>query len=196
MHVFLGNLLSMIFKTTRKALRHLFPTDGRVTVRAALLIAPLLVTCLLLPSCNLIGAALGLGVMKLQFGCLPEGTLIDTANGPVKIENLKSGDLICGFGGQTVHITQIHQYREDPATNRYLRISFNNGAVISASHRHRIDGIPASELVVGGTCGPHTVTGVEPLHGVSRSFDLLTEDAGYRIGGIPVNSMIEEMLGR
>jgi hypothetical protein len=31
------------------------------------------------------------------------------------------------------------------------------------------------------------------LNGVSRSFDLLTDDAGYRIGGIPVNSMIAEM---
>ena len=29
--------------------------------------------------------------------------------------------------------------------------------------------------------------------GVEFSYDLLTEDLGYRIDGIPVNSMIEEM---
>jgi hypothetical protein len=186
----------MIFKSTRNALRHFFPTGGQVAIRATFLVTPMVATCLLLPSCNLIGAALGLGVAKLHFGCLPQGTLIDTADGPVKIETLKSGDLICGFGGQPVQITQIHQYREDPATSRYLTVSFANGATIRASPRHRIDHIPASQLVVGGACGPHTVTGIEPLHGISRSFDLLTEDAGYRIGGIPVNSMIEEMLAR
>lgn len=39
------------------------------------------------------------------------------------------------------------------------------------------------------------MTRIESLGGVSRSFDLLTEDAGYRIAGIPVNSMISEMAG-
>ena len=29
--------------------------------------------------------------------------------------------------------------------------------------------------------------------GVKRSYDLLTEDKGYRISGLPVDSMIEEM---
>ena len=28
---------------------------------------------------------------------------------------------------------------------------------------------------------------------MTKSYDLLTEDAGYQIQGIPVNSMIEEM---
>lgn len=186
----------MIFKSIRKALRNHFPARGHVAIRAVFLIVVLVSTGWLLPSCGLIAPALGLGMAKLKFGCLPQGTLIDTADGPVKIESLKAGDLICGFSGKPVQITQIHQYREDPATSRYLTVSFTNGASISASPRHRIDHMPASRLVVGGVCGPHTVTRIEPLHGVSRSFDLLTEDAGYRIGGIPVNSMIEEMLAR
>lgn len=157
----------------------------------------LLVFCTLpLPSCNLIGTALGLGLAKLQFGCLPEGTRIDTTSGPVKVEDLKSGDLITGFHGDPVRITQIHQYREDPATSRYLTVHFANGSSFSVSPRHRIDGTPAAELNVGEQCGSHLVTRIEPLHGVSRSFDLLTEDSGYRIAGIPVNSMILEMLGR
>lgn len=150
----------------------------------------------LLPSCNLIGTALGLGLAKLQFGCLPQGTRIDTAAGPVKIENLKSGDVITGFHGKPVLITQIHQYQEDPATSRYLTVRFANGSVVSASPRHRIDGTPAADLHVGDRCGSQIVTGIGTLGGVSRSFDLLTEDPGYRIAGIPVNSMIEEMLGR
>jgi hypothetical protein len=29
--------------------------------------------------------------------------------------------------------------------------------------------------------------------GENKSYDLLTEDAGYQIHGVPVNSMIEEM---
>lgn len=165
-------------------------------MKAILLAISMLTTALLLPSCNLIGTALGLGLAKLQFGCIPEGTLIDTAGGPVKIETLKSGDSICGFNGKPVRITQIHQYREDPATSRYLTIHFTHGESVSTSPRHRIDGIPAAKLRVGDTCGSQTVTRVESVQGVSRSFDLLTEDPGYRIAGIPVNSMIEEMLGR
>lgn len=165
-----------------------------MTIKTAILIPPLLLTAVLLPSCSLLGTAVGLGVAKLQFGCLPEGTLIDTTNGPVKIETLKSGDTIVGFDGMPVQITQIHQYRENPATSRYLTVHFSNRTSISASPRHRISDIPASDLHPGAPCGARTVTRVESLHGVSRSFDLLTEDAGYRIAGIPVNSMIEEML--
>ncbi len=169
---------------------------GRRRLMRALLLVPLLTAVLSPPSCRLIGAALGLGVAKLQFGCLPEGTRIDTVHGPMKIETLKSGDTVIGFGGKPVLINQIHQYRENPASSRYLKIHFDTGASISASPRHRIDGTPASRLKVGDMCGFATVTRIESLTGVSRSFDLLTEDAGYRIGGIPVNSMIAEMTGQ
>jgi hypothetical protein len=167
---------------------------GRVVLRLALIVVPLLSLSLLLPSCNLIGTALGLGLAKLQFGCLPEGSMIDTANGPVRIETLRSGDVIQGFNGGSVQITQIHQYREDASKSRYLAISFDHGVTIRVSPRHRIHHVPALELVVGDRCGEHSVTRIESIHGVYRSFDLLTEDEGYRIGGIPVNSMIEEML--
>lgn len=161
-----------------------------------ILLLPLLTVVLAIPSCNLIGSALGLGLAKIRFGCLPEGTRIDTIQGPVRIETLKSGDIIVGFDGKPVRINQIHQYRENPASSRYLTVHFGNGDTISISLRHRIDGTPASHLKVGDTCGSSTVTRIESLDGVSRSFDLLTEDAGYRIAGIPVNSMIDEMSGQ
>ena len=153
----------------------------------------LLLVVLAIPSCNLIGTALGLGMAKLQFGCLPEGTLIDTPQGAIPIEQLETGDSVIGFSGTPVRVNQIHQYHEDPATSRYITLYFDNGQFVSASPRHRIDGVEASRLKVGDVCGECTVTRIENLRGVSRSFDLLTEDEGYRIAGIPVNSMIGEM---
>jgi hypothetical protein len=81
-------------------------------------------------------------------------------------------------------------------TSRYLTVHFTNLISISASPKHRIDGVPASALDVGDPCEAHTVTRVESLQRVSRSFDQLTEDTGYHIAGIPVHSMIEEMLAR
>lgn len=173
-----------------------FSKNGNSRIKAVISGVPLLLIALTLPSCNLIGTALGLGVAKLQFGCIPQGVLIDTPSGPVAIENLKSGDAIVGFEGKPVYITQIHQYREDPATSRYLTIHFTNGSEVTASLRHRIAGIPAADLQVGDTCASLTVSGIESVHGVSRSFDLLTEDKGYRISKVPVNSMIEEMRAR
>jgi hypothetical protein len=175
--------------------KHTEHPAARSPLSRILLLVPLFMAILMIPSCNLIGAALGLGVAKLQFGCLPEGTLVDTSAGPVPIEDLESGDTVTGFGGREVRINQIHQYREDPATSRYLTVHFNNGSSISSSPLHRIDGVPACRLEIGDVCGTFTVTRIETLQGVSRSFDLLTEDAGYRIAGIPVNSMIEEMVG-
>jgi hypothetical protein len=151
---------------------------------------------ILLPACGLVGPALSVGLVKLQFGCLPEGTCIDTAEGPVPVEDIEAGDYVTGFGGQPVLVSQIHQYAEDPATSEHLTIRFANGSVVSASPRHRICGTPASMLKAGDSCDGVLVAAVERRAKVSRSFDLLTGDAGYRIGGIPVNSMIQEMLGR
>lgn len=168
----------------------------RTRYRKLLVLFPVIACFGLISSCNLIGTALGLGLAKLQFGCIPQGSLIDTDEGPVEIESLKSGDVVTGFLGSPVRVTQIHQYLEDPATSSYLTIHFASGSVVSTSPRHRIAGIPAFELDPGERCGSEVVSRIETLRGVSRSFDLLTEDPGYRISGIPVNSMIEEMLGR
>jgi hypothetical protein len=37
------------------------------------------------------------------------------------------------------------------------------------------------------------VTGIAVFGGINRSYDLLTEDGGYRMAGVPVNSMIPEL---
>ena len=106
------------------------------------------------------------------------------------------GDLVVGYQGEAVVVLQVHQYQEDPAALRHLRVRFSDGMEIQLSGRHRINGVPAESLGQGDRIGGRVVSAVEPLGGVRRSFDLLTEDRGYRIGGIPVNSMIEEMAGQ
>lgn len=164
--------------------------------RLALLVGVALATCGVCTNCSLLGTAASVGMLKLQFGCLVEGTPIDTPKGPVPIERLVAGDVVIGYGGSPVEIRQLHQYKEDSAVARHLAVSFTDGAEIRLSRRHRIGGIPAGDLKEGQTVGDRVVGRIRPLAGVSRSFDLLTEDAGYRIHGIPVNSMIEEMARR
>jgi hypothetical protein len=187
------SLMSFIMIPPRTGRSAIMCMSRRYARLAACGILPVLLIATLLPSCNLLGTVLSLGLVKLQYGCLPEGTRIDTPDGPMPVEQLKAGDVVTGFHGDPVRIEQVHQYAEDPATSRHLTIHFTNGAVVSASPRHRIDGTPASMLKPGDACGGTTVDRITPCERVSRSFDLLTGDPGYRISGIPVNSMIEEM---
>ncbi len=147
-----------------------------------------------LSGCGLIGPAVSIGLIKLHFGCLPEGSVIDTPTGPRAIETLATGDQVVGYSGEPVVVLQVCQYLEDPKTSAYLAVHFDGGDIIPLSPRHRIAGTPAAELQPGMEIGGRTVSEVSPVTGVARSFDLLTSDEGYRIHGIPVNSMIEEML--
>ena len=91
-----------------------------------------------------------------------------------------------------MRILQKHSYLEDPETI-FLRISFADGASVDLCGMHRVAGIRAREIQLGQTIAGRQVTGIESRRGETRSYDLLTEDAGYRIHGVPVNSMIEEM---
>ena len=51
---------------------------------------------------------------------------------------------------------------------------------------HKIKNIRAKDIT-------ENVVSKELYDGVNFSYDLLTEDLGYRINNIPVNSMIEEL---
>jgi len=161
--------------------------------RRAVLPLAMLLPVLLLSSCGIIGTAIKLIPLKLIFSCLPEGTLIDTPSGPRAVESIRPGDTVTGFGGSPVRVLQTHGYAEDMNAARFLRISFENGSVVDLCGPHRIDGIPAADLRPGARAGGQVVASIETYAGVERSYDLLTEDAGYRIGGVAVNSMIEEM---
>lgn len=149
--------------------------------------------------CGLIGpslqTAIALAPIKLLFACLPEGTQIDLPNGETcAVESLKAGEMIVGYDGNPVRIRQISGYLEDPDASEFLAVTFTNGSTVDLCTMHRIGGVRAKDLKVGSTVSDgHEVESIRPYRGVERSYDILTEDGGYRIGGIPVNSMIEEM---
>ena len=153
-----------------------------------------------LTGCNLIGAAMGTAIslapLKLLFMCLPEGTEIDTPNGGRSaVETLKPGDTVIGYSGKPVIVQQVIAYNEDEEAERFLQVEFDTGASVNLCDMHRIGGIRAKNLKPGDRISSgQTVEKISVYGGVERSYDLLTEDAGYQIGGIPVNSMIEEMI--
>ncbi len=139
--------------------------------------------------CNLVGPA---AMAKMYFACVPEHTRIDTPSGARPIEVLEAGDAVIGFSGKPVLILQKHCYLENPQTV-FLHLTFADGSVVDLCSRHRLAGIRACDVHLGQTIAGRKVIGVESHRGETRSYDLLTEDAGYQIQGIPVNSMIEEM---
>ena len=175
-------------------------TDRQHSPWQAALAAALL---LLTGGCGLIGSAISTTVntatklaipaagAKMTFACLPEGTRIDTPDGPVAIEELRAGDRVVGFGGDAVRLLQLHAYAEEPATE-FLTVEFADGARVELCGMHRIDGVRAKDLSPGDEVAGRRVARIGRRAGVTRSYDLLTEDAGYRIAGVPVNSMIEE----
>jgi hypothetical protein len=161
-----------------------------------LLSLALLLVAVGLCGCNLIGGLVGAAApyagLKLYFACIPEHTPVDTPSGPLPIEKLEAGDWVIGFTGKPVRILQKHSYLENPKTV-FLRITFADGAAVDLCRMHRLAGIRAREIQVGQTIAGRKVTGLGSHCGETHSYDLLTEDAGYQIHGVPVNSMIEEM---
>ena len=140
----------------------------------------------------LVGAAMPFAGAKLAFSCIPEGTRVDSPSGPRAIEKLEAGDAVIGFSGKPVLILQKHSYLENPETV-FLCVTFAGDNTVDLCGMHRLAGIRARDIRVGQTVAGRKVTGIESRRGEMHSYDLLTEDAGYRIQGVPVNSMIEEM---
>ena len=123
---------------------------------------------------------------KAKFICIPKGINIDTIDGGVAIEDIKPGDIVVGYNGDPVKVLQKHEYLEDPKLERFYKVEFNNGSIVNVCDMHRIKGERAMDIT-------EDVKSKEVYSGVNYSYDLLTEDAGYRIDDIPVNSMIEEL---
>lgn len=149
-----------------------------------------------LPSCGLITplvrTALPLAGIKMAFACLPEETMIDTPTGPRCVREITTGDVVTGYRGDPVVVQQKHVYQEQPQT-AFLRATFDDGSSVEACGRHRVAGTRLEDLKVGQVIAGRRVLGITSRRGVTRSYDLMTEDEGYRISGMPVNSMIEEM---
>jgi hypothetical protein len=134
------------------------------------------------------GAAIG---AKMFMACIPEGQAIDTPEGPILIDDLDVGDTVIGFDGEPVTVLQKHSYLENPDALRFIHIELVDGGKIELCDKHKIDGIEAGE--VGAEIFGKPIRSIIRFAGVEKSFDLLTSDAGYRIHGVPINSMIEEM---
>ena len=160
------------------------------------LLLALLLVAIGLCGCNLLGGLIGAAApyagVKLYFVCIPEHTPVDSPSGPRPIEKLEAGDLVIGFSGKPVRILQKHSYLENPES-RFLRITFSDGAAVDLCPMHRLAGVRAREIKIGQTIAGRKVTELGSHRGETHSYDLLTEDAGYQIHGVPVNSMIEEM---
>jgi hypothetical protein len=159
-------------------------------------VAPLCLTsCTLLAT--LINTVLGVGMqaaqVKLLYRCVPQGVAIDTPIGPRNIEDLGVGDLVIGYSGEPVTILQKHEYLETDQSEKFMLVTFENDAQVRVCDMHRIGGKRSMDMELGTEVEGHTVSAIERFGGVAISYDLLTEDHGYRINGIPVNSMIEEM---
>ena len=131
--------------------------------------------------------------VKMAFGCIPEGTSIDLTDGEIAIEDLKVGMKIRGWHGGETEVLQVHQYKEDPTTHRFYHIKFDNGGAVDVSALHKIYNKRAMDFKIGDEVQSHKITSITKYNGVEVSYDLLTRDVGYRIGGIPVDSMIGEM---
>ena len=130
---------------------------------------------------------------KVISKCIPEGTMIDTSDGPIPIEDIKAGMKVKGYYKADTEVLQSHQYKEDPSSNRFYHITFDNGQSVDCCDMHKIYNKRAKDYKVGDRVQNHRVTSINRYNGVKRSYDLLTADGGYLIGGVPVNSMIEEL---
>jgi hypothetical protein len=145
---------------------------------------------------SIVGGALAGKVLgaKAAFLCIPEGELIDTPEGQVAIEDIRSGDSVIGFSGEPVKVLIKHEYAENPEAERFHRFYLDNGKDFSVCDMHRIEGERSMDYNVGNSFkGGEVVEAIAVYGGVTRSYDLLTEDIGYRMSGVAVNSMIEEL---
>ena len=128
-------------------------------------------------------------VAKFTAGaCIAKGIHVDTVDGSVAVENINIGDIIVGYNGNPTEVLQIHAYKEDPKHIFYdIKIDYDDEIrVVNVGGWHRIMGTPAPDI-------KENVLEKNEYTGVEFSYDLLTEDVGYRMNGVPVNSMIGEM---
>ena len=94
----------------------------------------LLAAAVLLSGCNLLNLAIPLASTKLKFGCIPEGTPVDTPAGPRPIETLRAGDLVTGFSGEPVRDGDMFFGRHD-MLQRIVSTLHHNSIMIHGERR-------------------------------------------------------------
>jgi len=133
-------------------------------------------------------------MVKVAMACIPEGTTIDMASGhKVPIEEIKVGDFVIGLDNKKDEVLQVHQYKEDPEPARFATVTFDDGSIVNCCDKHRISNKRTEDYKPQDKVGDRKVTNINWYNGVNRSYDLLTATGGYRINGVPVNTMIPEM---
>jgi hypothetical protein len=133
------------------------------------------------------------GQVKVLLKCIPGYQEIDTPNGPVPIQDLRGGDYVIGYDNTVKRIEQLCSYVENPETE-FLEFTLADGGSITVCGPHKILDIPAREWVVGSEMNGVPIVSIGKVTGITTSYDLLTDVGGYRIAGVPVNSMIPEMI--
>jgi hypothetical protein len=133
------------------------------------------------------------GQVKVMLKCIPGYQEIDTPNGPVPIQDLRGGDYVIGYDNTVKRIEQLCSYVENPETE-FLEFTLADGGKITVCGPHKILDIPAREWLVGSEMNGVPIVSIGKVTGVTTSYDLLTNVGGYRIAGVPVNSMIPEMI--
>jgi hypothetical protein len=147
-----------------------------------------------------IGGVIGKGLgaiftsgASLALSCMPGDQCIDTPNGPKAIKDLKGGDSVIGYDGEVAFIAQACSWNQNPLRT-FLTITREDGSSFTVCDDHKIMGIPAMEWVEGAELAGSLIKSIEESTGLLTSYDILTNQGGYRINGIPVNSMIPEIV--
>jgi hypothetical protein len=142
-----------------------------------------------------IGSAIGgFATAKAFMLCIPSGEMIDTVDGKKLIDDIAPNDKVVGFDGNEAVVLQKHSYGENPEVKRFIKILFSDDSSISLCDKHKVNGTEAKEIKVDDNIGSKTVKSIDYFGGVEISYDLLTSDSGYQMSGIPVNSMIPELI--
>jgi hypothetical protein len=129
--------------------------------------------------------------------CLVRGTLIETPNGPVPVEQLRIGDPIwtVGVDGRRIAGTVVALgSTQAPATHRVVRLTLDDGRTVTASGGHPLaDGRRLDALQIGDPVDGALIASLEWLaYGDGRTFDLVASGptGSYFAGGIPLGSTI------
>lgn len=127
----------------------------------------------------------GVVTAKLFFHCLPGTTMIDTASGPVPIQEIEAGDELAG--SQVIFKSQYA-----PAATPFVKLWFEDGTSVETCDRHLLDGRLALQHHPGDVVGGKVVRARQDRVSHELTYDLLTNrpDGGYTSSGIPVASMI------
>jgi hypothetical protein len=129
--------------------------------------------------------------------CLARGTMIDTPDGPVPVEDLAAGDIVWSLdaAGDRVRVPILRVgSMPAPQGHTVVRLRLDDGREVAASAPHPLsDGRPIGEVGVGDVVNGATVVSraTLPYRG-GRTFDLLPASAtgSYWAGDIPLDSTL------